>query len=142
MGFSDKNYRLIDHTADFGIHVFGDDLTALFANAALATIEQITDIKKIKASRTINISADGRDWADLMINWLREVLYCWNGYELLPGGVDIEKIFPHRIEARIGVEPFDPDRHFIRQEIKAVTYHQIRVDKVSEGWEARIIFDV
>lgn len=142
MGKSVKNYRLIDHTADFGIHVFGDTPATLFINAAIATIEQITDLKNINVSQTMTVSVDGRDWPDLMINWLREVLYFWNGCELLPGRVVIETISAHRVDARIEVEPFEPDRHLIRQEIKAVTYHQAQVESGPNGWEAKIIFDV
>ena len=142
MGNSEINYRLIDHTADFGIHVFGDDPATLFINAALAMVEQITDLKSIKATQTLTVSVHGTDWPDLMVNWLREVLYLWNGRELLSTRIAIETIGERQLRARIKAEPFDSRRHFIRQEIKAVTYHQIRVDQGPGGWEAEVIFDV
>jgi len=142
MRSADLNYRLIDHTADFGIHVFGADPAALFVNAALAMIEQITDLHRIKASQSLAVSVDGVDWPDLMVNWLREVLYLWNGREVLPDRVSIEVIGERHLKAGLEVEPFDPGRHFIRQEIKAVTYHQIRVYSGARGWEAKVIFDV
>lgn len=138
----DVNYHLIDHTADFGIHVFGADPGTLFVNAALATIEQVTDLSNIQASQSVAVSVDGADWPDLMVNWLREVLYLWNGREMLPARVVIENISERHLNARLDVEAFVPGRHFIRQEIKAVTYHQIRVDTGPDGWESKIIFDI
>ena len=142
MRSANPNYRLIDHTADFGIHAFGVDPSALFVNAAWAMIEQITDLNRIKASQSLAVAVDGVDWPDLMVNWLREVLYLWNGRQMLPDRITIEIIDERHLNAGLEVEPFDPGRHFIRQEIKAVTYHQIRVYPGARGWEAKIIFDV
>ena len=84
----------------------------------------------------------GSDWPDLMVNWLRELLYLWSGKELLVGSTKIDSISEKEIMATICAERFDPDRHTIKTEIKAVTYHQIRVDCRRTGWQSRIIFDV
>ena len=138
----DLNYRLIDHTADLGIRVAGADPATLFNNAALSMMEQIIDLQSVQAVKSINMSVEGSDWPDLMVNWLREILYLWNGREMLPVKVTIADIDAAGLKARIEVEPYNPDRHHIRQEIKAVTYHHIQVERSSSGWEALIIFDV
>jgi SHS2 domain-containing protein len=77
-------YRLIDHTADFGIQVFGADAKELFSNAALAIFDLITEVGSLKELNSMDISISGEDWPDLMINWLRELLFLWNGKELRP----------------------------------------------------------
>ena len=138
----DTSYRLIDHTADFGIHVWGDHPAALFENAAMATVNQVSDLKRIETTESISVSVDGVDWPDLMVNWLREILYLFNGRDLLAGRVAVDRICATHLDATLDIAPFDPQRHTIRQEIKAVTYHQIQVSRGSEGWEARVIFDV
>jgi SHS2 domain-containing protein len=74
-----EKYKLIDHTADFGIHVYGADPEELFANAAEALFDVITEVEGLKDNDSCNITVSGNDWSDLMINWLREVLYLWNG---------------------------------------------------------------
>ena len=135
-------YRLIDHTADFGIHVFGSDLKDLFTNAALAMFDLITDIKSLKSADESSLNIKGDDRPDLMVNWLRELLYIWNGKEKLVGSVDIISIAENELAAKIKFDSFDPARHSIKNEIKAVTYHQIQVNQVANGWESRIIFDV
>jgi len=135
-------YTLIDHTADFGIHVFGSDPKALFANAAYAMFDMLTETDLLKGTGSTDLQVTGADWPDLMVNWLRELLYFWNGKELLVKKVQILSLSETELSANIEFDPFDPDRHEIKIEIKAVTYHQIEVADGPEGWEARIIFDV
>lgn len=137
-----KKYRLIDHTADFGIHVFGKDSEDLFSNAAFALFDLVTDMSTVKGGNKKKIFVTGSDWPDLMVNWLRELLYLWAGSELLVKSVKIQKITASEINAILCCEDYDPGRHVIKNEIKAVTYHQIQVAPYPRGWEARIIFDV
>ena len=134
-------YRLIDHTADFGIHVFGSDLKDLFSNAAFAMFDLITDIKSLKGEDESGLNVKGNDRPDLIVNWLRELLYFWNGKEKLIESVDITSITGNELAAKIRFDSFDPARHSIKNEIKAVTYHQIQVNQITSGWESKIIFD-
>jgi SHS2 domain-containing protein len=132
----------MNHTADVGIHVFGKDGKDLFANAAFALFSLFTDISALKGENKKKIAITGSDWPDLMVNWLRELLYLWNGNEILVKEVDIHSISEKRLSATVFYEPYDSDRHIIKMDIKAVTYHQIQVTAGPAGWEARIIFDV
>ncbi|MHA2220115.1 MAG: archease, partial [Candidatus Hodarchaeales archaeon] len=75
-----KNYEFIDHTADLGILVFGNDLNQLFVNAANALSEILTDTSKLENIITKEINVDGEDLEQLMINWLHEVLYYYEVY--------------------------------------------------------------
>lgn len=135
-------YKLIDHTADFGIHVFGSDPKDLFLNAALAMFHQITDSNTLKGKVEHNLSITGSDWPDLMVNWLRELLYLWTGKEMLVKTAEILSITEQKLSARVKSDRFDPDLHVIIGEIKAVTYHQIQVNSGPAGWDSKIIFDV
>ena len=136
------HYKLINHTADLGIHVFGTDPVELFANAAFATFDMLTEIDSLESLKTTNLRVTGDDWSDLMVNWLRELLYFWNGKELLVKKVQILALSEKELSANVELDPFDPDRHEIKIEIKAVTYHQIQVSEGPKGWEAKIIFDI
>ena len=135
-------YRRIDHTADLGIEIYGMSPAALFENAALALFDQIIDPVGVKGARKDHLTIHGTDWPDLMVNWLRELLYIWNGKEKLVESIDIISITENELTAKIRLDSFDPARHSIKNEIKAVTYHQIQVNQVASGWESKIIFDV
>ena len=136
------NYKLIDHTADFGLHVFGADPKDLFANAALAMFDVLTDIGSLRGLSSKNIRVTGEDWPDLMVNWLRELLFFWAGPEMLVKMVEIQAISARELSAIVKFDPYNPEQHTIKAEIKAVTYHQIQVSSGPSGWEAKIIFDV
>jgi SHS2 domain-containing protein len=135
-------YKLIDHTADFGIQVFGADPKALFTNAALALFDVITETDVLKGRDFCHIKVSGEDLSDLMINWLREMLYQWNGKERLVKSVRILSLSENKIFAKTYFDDYKPNRHTIKTEIKAVTYHQIQVKRSPSGWEARVIFDI
>ncbi len=135
-------YRLLDHTADFRVHVFGSTPDELFSNAAYAMFDQVTDLELLKGFDSQVLQVTGADWPDLMINWLRELLYLWNGRGKLIKTVEISSINESLISAKLLFDKYIQDQHVIKNEIKAVTYHRITVGKGPPGWEAKIIFDV
>lgn len=137
-----NKYELIDHTADFGIRVFGFSSRELFSNAAWALFDRLTETKAITGNDSCKITVFGDDWPDLMVNWLREVLYLWNGKERLVKSVEILSLSEKKLSAKIYFDAYTPDRHIIKTEIKAVTYHQVYVKSGPFGWEAGIIFDI
>ena len=134
-------YTLIDHTADFGIHVFGNSRKELFINSGHALFDLVSPPGKIKGEKSLKVNVSGDDMIDLMINWLRELLYLWTGGEKLVRRIIHLEIHGSNIEAELSYDEFDPDLHEIRHEIKAITYHQAQVQKSPSCWEARIIFD-
>lgn len=135
-------YRLIEHTADGGLVVEAASVEALFAEAGLALTAQIVDPARIRVRQWRKMAVDGSDWTDLMVNWLRELLYLFNGELWLAGQVDVERLTPVGLEARLGGEAFDPARHEVKNEIKAITYHQADVKNEGGLWRAQVIFDL
>lgn len=135
-------YTLIDHTADLGIRVFSHSEKQLFQDAALAMFDII--VKADPPGECIHslVSAHGNNRQELMVNWLRELLYLWAGQEKILKSVSVETLTSQLITARVELAPYNPDRHHVLHEIKAVTYHQIDVCRVKDHWETRVIFDV
>ena len=140
----DQNvYRLFDHTADLGMEIYGEDPRALFTNAAMALFDVLVlPLAEGNAcGEGEDIEVTGEDWPDLMVNWLRELLYLWAGRQLLLVKLHIDTIEETRICAHLETCDFDPRRHLIEKEIKAVTYHQVETGPHGGRWRARVIFD-
>jgi SHS2 domain-containing protein len=139
-----SNYKFFDHTADIGVEVTGRTRKELFVNAAETLfdvmIESKTGEKSAKQHKKITI--EGADVADLLINFLREILYLFNGEKFITGDCEIIKFTDKELQARLMGESFNNKKHLIKTEIKAVTYSGLKVEKVKAGWKARIIFDV
>ena len=136
------SYYLTDHTADIGIRIVSPELKTLFEEAAYAMFDQITDMDAVKADTEKIIQVEGDDLPDLMVNWLRELLFLWTGTEMLMKKAEVMLLSEKELTAKLHLEPYDPQKHSINNEIKAVTYHQIDVRHESDGWETTIIFDV
>jgi SHS2 domain-containing protein len=136
------DYRIFDHTADLGVEVTGATLEELYAGAAFALFDLLTDLSSVRAGVAREIVVSGEEPADLLVNFLREILYAWNGDRFLMKSCLIREVKPQRLKAVLRGETFDPARHRIKQEVKAVTYHQASVEKKGDVWVARVIFDV
>ncbi len=137
-----KSYHAIDHTADLGLVITGANEGELFSNAAFAVFDIITDLKHVEPRETRQIVVEGDGWEDLLVNFLREVLYLYNGERWLLREARIVRIGEKGLQAKVSGEPFNSRKHEICKEIKAVTYHQTEVRKTPEGFTARVIFDV
>lgn len=137
-----KPYTLLDHTADLKIQITGESQAALFQNAGLALADLICALDRLTPEESLTIDIEGDDPADLMVNYLRELLYQWSGEEKLINSVDILDLSERTLSARIHTTHYHPDRHAILNEIKAVTYHQIAVEPTDGGWQATVVFDI
>jgi SHS2 domain-containing protein len=135
-------YSIIDHTADLGIRIQARDLPEIFETAAAALGEQLVAAAPAKALKHQCLRVSGEDWADLLINWLRELLACWHLEGLAVRHARCLALSPYKLSADVTYLPFDPALHSPQQEIKAVTYHQLDVSPCAEGWQATVIFDL
>ena len=137
-----KTYRLFDHTADLGMEFFGGSREELFVSAGAGIFDVITDINRIKTEKTFRINVEGLDLEDLLVNWLRELLYLHQVKRMLLSEFHISEMDAVHLKGTVMGEPFDEKRHEIKKEVKAVTYHNIEVTENKGHWTARVIFDV
>jgi SHS2 domain-containing protein len=138
------NYKFFDHTADIGVEVTGRTRKDLFVNAAEALFDVMIENKtgEKSAKRQKKITVEGADVADLLINFLREILYLFNGEKFITVRCEIIQFSNKELQARLKGGSFNSKKHLIKTEIKAVTYSGVTVEKVKFGWRARVIFDV
>lgn len=132
-------YRVVDHEGDIGFEIFGRDEEELFRNGAAALFSMITDLECVeeRVLRRITV-ADGED---LLILFLNELLYLWDVHRFIPKSmrIDVEKGMLH---GDLKGEIFDPERHRVRGEVKAVTYHKFAVSAKGGVLKATIILDI
>jgi SHS2 domain-containing protein len=143
------NYKFFDHTADIGVEISGRTKKELFANAAYAMFDILIENNenKIKSTektqkRQKTVTMEGSDVEDLLINFLRELLYLFNGTCWVVNHCEIVECGNKRLKARLTGGPYNKKTYSITTEIKAVTYSGLKVKKQKSGWMVRIIFDV
>ncbi len=141
MATKPPDYVFLDHTADLGIKVRGEDLKNLFETAAEALMHLMIGGESQAKTTDMNITVSGQDLPDLLVRWLGEILYLFEGEDLVVTFIHIDFLSLSRLDAALKMVPFDPTVHKIHSEIKAVTYHQIQVIEKGSTWEAQVIFD-
>jgi SHS2 domain-containing protein len=137
-----KRFDVLDHTADIGLIVYGENLKSLFENAGKAFFHLITDLKKVRLRTEKRIEIRKESLERLMVDWLTELLYLYEVESLLFKEFKVESVGEEGLRARAKGEAFQEGVHVIKTGVKAVTYHQMEVRKGKEGWRAQIIFDL
>ena len=138
-----KPYQPFDHTADIGVLIRGDSLEQLFENGAFAFTDTLVGVDRVRpaAEQTLEIAAG--DLEELMVNWLSELLYLFEAEKQLFGEFRVAELTPERLVVNVRGEPYDEERHPVATDLKAVTYHGLKVLQNDRGqWEATVIFDV
>ena len=139
-------FREIDHTGDVGIQIDAPTVPALYERAALGTFRVLTDLETVRASNATHITVDGRDPEALMVRWLSELNYRHTVDGMLFGTVAVESIEETgdglTLTATVHGEPIDPARHTVYTEIKAITFHGMKIRETDDGWTVQVIFDM
>jgi SHS2 domain-containing protein len=135
-------YETFEHTADLGLRIRAADVNVLFAEAACALFATLVEnLDSVKQTRRLDLNISGSDREYLLFDWLKELLYRF----------DTEHLLFSRFEVRVGAdglhgsawgEPLDPQRHELAHEVKAITYHGLRVEETPDGWLAEVIVDI
>ncbi len=133
-------YILLEHTADLKIKVFGQDLAELFVNSALAMQEEqrIEIDSEAKEENQEEIEIKAMDKNSLFVDWLSEILFRADTNKKFYKDIKIEEISETSLKAKIKGTPMIGKG----LDIKAVTYHDLTIEKKDDRWEAVVIFDI
>ena len=137
-----RKYRLTTRQSELAVKVVGHSQADLFANSAFALFDVMTDIEKIEIKERLPLEVEGADRDDLMVNWMRELLYLYQGSGYLLREFQVREVKDTLVKADVCGEKIDPDRHEIKKEVAAVAYHQSRMEKTGNQWTAQLIFEV
>jgi len=135
-------HTILEHPSDIGIEATGATLAEAFEQAASGMMEIILDTAFVQSvqSRTINLHAD--DYEQLLVKWLTEILYLYDGQQFVSGSFQITILKNTMLTATIRGEVFHPDRHRTRLDVKAVTYHQMTIEEHLPGARVRVFLDI
>ncbi len=132
MGFEE-----IPHTADWALHVWGEDLPTLLSESARgmnwltgALLDQERRIQR-------TFECTGADSESLLVAFLSELVYFAEQDHLGFDQFDIQ-MKGDRLKVTLGGGPLKS----ISKTIKAATYHNLKIERTARGFEAEIVFDV
>jgi SHS2 domain-containing protein len=135
-------YELFEHTADLGLRVRSPDLDALFAEAALCLFSAVLEnVESVRAEQPATVELAGNDREFLLFDWLRDLLLKFDEDHLVFGRFEVH-VRGDGLSATAWGEPLDPARHLLAHEVKAITYHELKVVRDGDGWLAEVIVDI
>jgi len=135
-------YEIFPHTADAGLRVKSPDLNTLFAEAAQGFFSLIvSNLCDVEPRTRVEFHLEGRDLAYLLADWLNELLFTFESRRLLLSRFHV-RVGDDGLKATAHGETMDEGRHTMDHEIKAVTYHGLRVEQVNSDWIAEVIVDI
>lgn len=141
-GMRMKRYRRFEHTADIGIEAFGATREELFENAAFGMFDQAIDIQAVQEAREETVEVEAESLEYLLKEWLSELLFRFAGKGRVFRRFKVHEMTDTTLKASAFGEALDPERHGLKTDLKAVTYHQLSVRKEGKRWKARVIIDV
>jgi len=137
-----RSFELLDHTADIGLRARGGTLAELLVTCAEGMFAVLVEEGEIREDTAVEIVVEAEDAEELVHAWLRELLFRFSAEGLVFGRFEVQEAGPRRLRAVCHGEPFDPERHQGGAEIKAVTYHDFKVEHDQGGWVAEVLFDI
>jgi SHS2 domain-containing protein len=135
-------YEIFPHTADLGLRVKAATHAGVYTEAASGLMSMIVaNLESVRPVTTKTIEVV-EDEADLMLfDWLNELLYLVHAERLLLSEFDVT-VADGKLNAKCSGEPIDPERHQLDHDVKAITYHELKVRITNDGWLAEVIVDI
>ncbi len=137
----DKEFTILDHTADVGIIAYGGDMKEAFANAARGMFSLITDLDSIEESEYRDVELTVSDEESLLVEWLNELIYLFDVENMVFRRFSISRLTRTSLKARIYGQKVDTARHEIKTGIKAATYHMLSIERDDVN-RVQVLFDI
>lgn len=135
-------YETFEHTADLGLRMRAGSLGDLFAEAGRGLFSVIVaNLEAVRAVEEFEFEIEGERRDDLLFDWLAELLFTFETRRVLFSEFDVD-VREDGLTATARGEPVDTDRHELDMEVKAITYHQLKVERDGDGWVAEVIVDL
>ena len=136
-----KRYEIFPHTADIGIRAFGKTVKELFENASLALFSLMFEKGgEDREKRSFDISSSSLDL--LLVKYLTEFLYLFDVEFFVPSRVEIDYIDEKSVRGKVYGEKFDERKHEVKYNIKAITLHNLHIEKEKNIYKVEIILDI
>lgn len=139
-------YEILDHTADLLLHVSADTREELIDEARIGLYACVGELTPMRIGQSDTqpcvIEVRAGDFAEVMHDWLTELLYRLDTRHLFCFPVSAYEADDHHIRAHLSARPLDLRASQLDREVKAVTYHQLFAGQRGDGWVATFILDI
>ncbi len=138
-------HQLFEHKADIGVRGIGSTLEEAFAECAKAMFNAMADLEKVEANQAEKVEARADSKEQLLVEFLNHLLYLkdvketlFSHFNLYITGVGGQ----WQLKGEALGEKANKEKHSIRGDVKAASYHQLKVAEKAGKWVAQCVVDV
>jgi SHS2 domain-containing protein len=137
-----KHCQTFDHTADVGLDATADTLAELMEALAEGVCDVVCDRSLVAIIQKRELAVAAEDTEAMTVDFLSQVLLALQADHFLVAAVRVVRAEATSLAAELAGEPYDPSRHEIRTEVKAVTYHLLKARQEGGRWVGRVVLDL
>ena len=133
-------FEILEHTADVGVRATGATLPDAVREVTLGLLN-ITGTWLPNGGRAMPVEIEGDDLGSLVVDWLGEVLWLQDAHDSVVAGLEVTEASQKAFRGTLSLR----ERGDLVPEgtaVKAITYHQLKVEESDEGWTIQIYVDV
>jgi SHS2 domain-containing protein len=112
---------------------YGRTLCEVFANSAKALVNIVCDLPKIDPNKSVIVETEGFDQINLLYNWLEKVL--------LTLMIDHIALADFEVTIERSRDKYKQKHHY-KVEVKAITYHEMKIFKRNDIFIVQFIVDL
>ncbi len=135
-------FRILEHPSDLGIEATGHTLARAFEGCARGLMSIIVETSQVQPRESREIALQGSDQGQLLVRWLSEILYLYDGQGFVCSDFRISRLSQTDLVSTVRGEPFAVARHRTYLDVKAVTYHQLQIKETEQGAMVRVFLDI
>jgi SHS2 domain-containing protein len=142
---SNADFGYIEHISDAMVEAHGRSLNEVFANSARALINIVCDLWRIDLNKSIIIETEGFDQISLLYNWLEKVLLTLMVDNIALANFDVtieRRRDKYNLVSRCRGEAFSEQKHHYKVEVKAITYHEMKISKRNDMFIVQFLVDL
>ena len=133
--------------ADIAFEAYGKDLNELFENAALAIFELSADLDTVDASKKVEFELENNKLDNLLYDFLSEILFLKDSKYMVFRNVNVKinedkKNKKFRLKSTLEGDTINSEKQHLENDIKAITMHMFELNKVKNGYKARVVVDI
>jgi SHS2 domain-containing protein len=136
---SEDPFVEIEHTADWSLRVRAENMEELLKNAAEGMFRLMGIERHDSKLKVLQFDVIAEDQEEMLVTWLEELLY-----HIETRGVtfDLTNVTVNDDSKSLKASLSEYPIHRIEKEIKAVTYHGLKIVESEDGLEVTVVFDV
>ncbi len=139
------SYQYEELGGDVSFIARGKDLSELFYQAAIAMYNIMVDVEKVDKVEEISLEIRASDLSLLLHDWLDELLFITDTKRLVFSDFSVNIIkedSQYLLKGKAFGERLDLSKHNPKTEIKAITYHSLKVQRSEGFWEGTVVLDL